>query len=580
MRAPPPVALADLGTVRQRILDLCKRQKGEEWASIRKAMRGERMFTIDGGPLDPTTHLVLGVDHFIATRLIWVLAGPMHDIPAAQVAQAFAPSLAILRADAAHANRPEPDLWTVEHFAAKWAPAAEKAGAMQVTAEARSGQIVELKANKDPDHPAIVQLSDRFYIVDESDPDRRRYYGPEKAIALRRRLADLWALDPGRCNLPLDMQGEKSSRPMSAPELVDTYGISIDRVIYDYTAIDPRVEGQAFVLPPTRAEPLEPYYDQAVEDWLRLLDPTRGVEHWIAFAHPAKCDRAAPALTLLGASHVGKTLLAHGLARAVGQDGATRLERAFAQFAAPLLVGPVLFADEGIPRHRHTQTPMTEELRALLTLTSHSIEAKGSDRIIELRGAVRVVLAANKFSRLFSDRGGYGAHDVTAILRRLFVVQVQDEAQEIACREAAERLGEGDQDPARLDRVSRHFAWIQATQAAHVHQPPAPRAQGIDSELRKSSDSTKEFLEDLEIAMQTGHDWLGASGLLLWVQPAAWARRVGRPAPEVARHCQAYVKHDSEQRRTNPLTGAADQNRTRWIALDLLALRKDGMVTE
>lgn len=569
----------DLGTLRQRLLDAAKGRKGDAWKTIRKAALGERLLSLHDGPQDPTAPITLGVDEYLSKSVIWAIAADptLRDVPPAEIAQAFAPSLAILRADALEAKRPNPDLWTPEHFAQKWIQATEKARAKDAASDDFIAKITALtKANAERETPAVVQIADRFFVLDDRDPEHVNYL-PTKGVSLRELCRNVWPQsETQRANI-LDIESESKRRAMLTSEIVETYGKAVQTLAYEYAAESPYLDDLTLVLP-TRQRPdskesaIEGVEDPGVRQWLATLDPTDGILDWLAFAHPRHCARSSPALALMGASHIGKSLLAHALALAVGMPRATDLARAFGQFANPLTFGPILFADEGIPRHRMTQVPLTEELRKLITDSHHLIEGKGSDTPIHLRGAVRVILAANPRERLFPG-GTYSAHDVAALMRRLYVLTFEDETQAREAKAAQEVLGKGEGDIERLRRVARHIVWIQETRK--ISGPPSPQSSGLDRDLRRGSDVAKAAIEAIEAS--TPSDWIGVKDRFLWVQPGALSMRCATTPQALARALGAYVIEASAQRRTNPLTGAADAARTRWTGLDLELLRTDGV---
>jgi len=570
--------VGDLGTLRQRLLDAAKGKRGDAWKTIRKAAMGERLLSLHDGPQDPSAPVALGVDEYLSKQVIWTLAADptLRDVPPAEIAQAFAPSLAILRADALEAKRPNPDLWTPEHFSAKWIQATEKSRAKEAASDDFIAKITALtKANAERETPAVVQIADRFFVLDDRDPECVTYL-PTKGVSLRELCRNVWPQsETMRANV-LDIEGESKRRPMATAEIVETYGRAVQTLAYEFAAEAPYLDDLTLVLPTrqrpgSKADAIEGVEDREVAQWLATLDPTDGILDWIAFAHPRHCARSSPALALMGASHIGKSLLAHALALAVGMPRATDLARAFGQFASALTFGPILFADEGIPRHRMTQVPLTEEVRKLITDSHHLIEGKGSDTPIHLRGAVRVVLAANSRERLFP--GTYNAHDVAALMRRLYVLSFEDEAQAAEAKAAQERLGHGEGDIERLRRVARHIVWIQETRK--ISGPPAPQSSGLDRDLRRGSDVAKAAIEAMEAGIPA--DWIGVKDRVLWVQPGTLSMRCATTPQALARALGAYTVETSKQHRTNPLTGATDAARTRWTGLNVELLRTDGV---
>ena len=584
--------VGDLSTLRQRLLDAAKRKQGDAWKTIRKAAMGERLLCLHDGPKDPSAPLCLGVDEYMSKSVIWTLAThpDFRDVPPEEMAQAFAPSLAILRADAAEAKRPDPGLWSAEHFAYKWRATTEKAKAKDAAEDAMLAVMeaaIETKnapIEGDPNRsrPPLVQIGDRYCILDDRDPERMTYR-ITTGKALRSLAMQVWPKSESLCALyppdNLKTLRNPDGKMMQPAAMVETYGKSAHVLAYEYAAEAPYLEDLSLVIPARGSLPkdleVEGVEDPAVARWLHALDPSGRLLDWLAFAHPRHCTRSAPALAMIGASHIGKSLLAHALALAVGMPRATDLSRAFGQFQTPLTFGPILFADEGIPRHRTTQVPLTEEVRKLITDSHHLIEGKGSDQPIHLRGGVRVILAANSRDRLFP--GTYSGHDVAALMRRLYVLHFEDGETIARIKTLQESLGTGEGDPARLRRIASHISYLQDTRK--LDAPPAPQSAGLDRDLRRGTDLARRALEEIEAAIGGASTWIGVheASSTLYIQPGTLSLRCEASPQALARALGAYTTKPSEQYRKNPLTGATDAARTRWIGLDWALLKQDGV---
>ena len=562
----------DLATLRQRIADAAHGKRGDEWGVLRRLALGERLFRIEGGPGDAALPLVVGVDEYLSKRVIWTLAAEIPTAPPDAIAAIFAPSLAILRDDVDTLGG-APSRWNGDHVREKWIRASEKIETENAGARAFTDRLLASMAEgaerRSSPLPLVVQFDDRYFALDDREgPSAVRYEGPMKGIAVRSMLRALW----GESRV-LDVAGKTGSRPMSPAEIVDAYGVAISTVATEYAATSPRVEDLTLVLPPPAGDVPEPCEDRDVAAWLEILDPSGGLLDWIAYARRDRLGATAPALALIGGAQVGKSLLADAVARSFGARRATPLRRVLGQFASMLAACPVLFADEGIPRDPRTGVPLTEEFRALVTSMDHVIEAKGTDRSVYVRGGVRVILAANRLDRLFASRGAYGAHDIAALARRLLVVEISDPGRVDAARAASVGLGGFEGDPARLARVARHFAWIQASRVASA---PTPRASLVERELRIGSDAAKEALDALEDSFPV--PWIALDPGTVWVQVAPWVQRTGAgTVAPLSRALAAYISHPSEKRRTHPTTKEPDPARSRWIGLDRIRLAADGV---
>lgn len=566
--------------LRQRLADTVKGKRGEEWAALRHVVAGERMFRLEGGPGAPDDlPLVHGVDVFMTQSVLWALvnADDWYQVAPEDVATLFAPSLSILRQDADVVGTGSK--WVPEHLAEKWAAAAGKvaadvaqiAGAEAIMAEAVS------TAKASPLPWIVVQTNDRWAVLDDRDPLEPRYVECQKSVVVKL-CRQAWA-GKGR---PLTKPGPKGATvDMTPDDVALTYeGVIVSGAFVDYTVTTPRVShvdmtytrGPRRPAPPPRAQ-----HDPEVAAWLAALagPDLDMVTAWIVWARADRCANTIPALTMIGGSHVGKSLLADGLARTMGLHKAAPLKRALGRFRATLADSPILFSDEGLPLGDNGK-PLTEEFRTLITSTAHSIEQKGTDDPLTVLGGVRVVLAANKADRLFSNRGNLNGHDVTALLRRLLVIEIEDEGRIADAKRRAVALGACEGDPIRLERVAGHLRWIQDAGAPRA-AAPSPRAGALGAELRKGGDTAAAALGALEDV--TSGQWAATAPGLVWVRPEAWARAAGLtngPGP-LMRAIAAYVARPSAPRQTHPVTRAVLERRERWAALDLERLAKDGI---
>lgn len=560
----PELQIVDQGTLRQRLADLVKGKRTQEAGVWRRVVLGERMFRIEGGPGDADLPLIHGVDEYISKSLIWALCNTedWYQVPAEDFGTLLAPSLAILRQDAGPTSK-----WTVEHAAEKWRRAQAKVAGAHT---AMSSLLAAAGLDKASPLPPALQLDDRYFLLDDRGPSLA-YEGPSKACAVPTLASQLWG---DRRILEVDSP-KTGRRDMNTAEIVKAYGRAITSVVVDYTATTPRLEDHTLVKGPLRGPLPEPAADPEVQAWLDVLDPDGLLLSWIVWAAPEHGDVTVPALAMIGGSHVGKSLLADGLAAAAGLPRAAPLGRALGRFGNVIGNFPILFGDEGLPRDSGGR-PLTEEFRALVTTTTHVTEMKGTDKPLIVRGGVRAILAANRLDRLFRNQGNLGEDDVSALLRRLLVLEILDPDQIRSARRAATGLGVTEGDPARLARVARHLRHLQVT---HASLPaPSPEGASLRRELRVGGDIARKALEALEDAWGAA-DWIAVHGDMVWIQPAPWARRaeaVGGSGP-MLRALAPYVRRPSLKLRSHPATGAPTPTRPRWVALDLGRLREDGL---
>lgn len=572
-KASAPVTLAPVGdmpTLRERLKATARGKRGEGWAAWRHVAAGERMFRLEGGPGGEDLYLVHGVDEFISKEMLWPLAGEPEwtTVPGEEIATLMGGSLGILRDDAQEVGTPSKFYAPV--IIEKWQRAAEKAYAERAQADAWLGNLTSTleaaAAARDHGLPLIAQLDDRYFVLD--DRATPRYEGPAKAQAVPGLAKFLWA-DKGR-ELNIIARGE--IRPMNAAELAANFAAPITSIATEYQATAPRVDDLTLVRPAALELP-KAVYDSDVEAWLHLLDPEGAIDGWLCWADPRKAGTLVPVLTMVGASHVGKGLLAFGTAAAAGMAAPTPLRRALGQFKAALGDGPVLFGDEGLPRQNGV--PQTQEFRELVTATIHRVEQKGLDKSATIRGGVRCILAANRIDRLFSGKGTLGADDIAALLRRLFVVAVEG-PRALEAHKAAVGLGAFEGDPARLARVAGHIRWLHE----QPFPPPEPReGGGVGRELRGGNDVTTDAFAALEDGFPS--DWtaagMDAGAAVLWVRLDVLGTRTNREPAALGRALSPYTIRQAAQTRTHPVTKKPLERRQRWTGLDLVALVRDGI---
>lgn len=592
---------APIHELRARLESTCKNKRGDGWHALRRAARGERLFRLVDGPGDPGLPVVSGVDDFISRGILWPLAGAVdpesgtlwHLTAPEDIAALLDPSLGHLRADCrtlGHESK-----FTREHVAAKWIPAAQKRAAEHASALAFVDRLTqgtsEAERHAAQGLPLLLQLDGAYFVLDDREPQIRApiYQGPVGSMAVVALARQLWDAQAR----PLDVPKPTGigTRAMSAAEAVQTYGRSVTQVVTDLAAAAPRVDDLTLIKPAIVNHNVTlPVHDPDVADWLELVAGSPGLHDlllaWIAWAAPPKLAGVTPALVLVGAPDTGKSLFAQGIARAGGTDGCAPLSQALQKFAGVIATNPYVFSDEGLPRGSHGQ-PMTEEFRELATKSQHVIEQKGMNARQPVRGGVRIMLAANRTDRLFANRGNLDGNDVAALIRRLIVIDVSSKgsprALELSRR--ARALGAHENDPRRLERVAAHMRWIQVTRTDAPE--PRPYAGELHGALRSGSDAAQAALLALDEAHAGGADWVtldpeayaGAPDGVAWVRPDALAQRAATAPGPLLRAIAAYIVRAPVRMRRHPVTGVALEagaGRSRWLGLDLGALRLDG----
>lgn len=570
---PPSERLEiDVSTLRQRIADWARGKHGPGPAVWRRALKGDPLFRIEGGrpyPEHPDLPIVHGVDVHMSQTVLWGLAcdesWDWYMVPGPDIAAVLQVSLSHLDHDAGGTK------WTTSHVADVWERTVAKVAPLRERAKEIVAALTRGVEREAAGLPLAIQFGKKFRILDDRE-DPPRYLSllveREQVVGLARQI---WT-GKGR---ELDLPTKGGTRSMTWTEFAEAYARHGVEIAYDYAATRPRLEDVRLVLPPAldHARPA-PREDPDVWGWIAALDPAGDLERWIAWACPERCGVAIPALALIGESTVGKTVLVMALARAAGLAGPVTLASAFGRFRAPLLDNPIVFADEGMPRGRRGE-PLTQEFRQFTTALTHHVELKGVSSHVTLRGSPRVVLAANSLDRLFHG-ASLNTHDLTALLRRLVVINLEGPRMEEA-RRLVTGLGVHPSDPARIERIAGHIRYLQAGPPPAL---PEPVAGDVGRALRRGTDATAQALEVLEDAAGTV-DWIAVdrAGGSVWVRNDAWIMRLTgsdvRNAQSLRRAAIHYVVGDLRCR-THPVTGVSLSTRARWIRLDLARLEADG----
>lgn len=256
--------------------------------------------------------------------------------------------------------------------------------------------------------------------------------------------------------IPLVRPTKQGWEPIGFKELAIMHGTSVGQVQGSY--LEPRTRYDApsrtlveSVAPLRRLEPLE---DPRVGAWLQLLGGEPLLD-WLAVCPDLR--RAAPALVLVGAANVGKSLLAQGLAYLWSTEGPTDMTDAMGSFDENLLKCPLVFGDEKIPKD-HKGRAKTEELRTMITRQRQTIRRKHRPNY-EVAGALRVMVAANNTEALWGN-SRFTQDDIKALAQRVVYIEPNPEAEAyLADHHPGENLW------AERDMISRHVLWLQANRA-------------------------------------------------------------------------------------------------------------------
>lgn len=203
---------------------------------------------------------------------------------------------------------------------------------------------------------------------------------------------------------------------------------------------------------------IDPRFDPQIDEWLRLLGGARAdkLADWLATSH--LLAKQTSALYLQGPRGVGKTMLAHGLARRWTQGTPTLLEDVIGSFNSSLVRCPLVFGDE------QAKVPDSKILRAFIGSDGLTLKRKFLPDT-SLRGAPRLILAGNRDDLLHFDREVFAQDDVDAVASRFLHIKAGKDAADylisIGGRAATDRWVDG-------DLIARHVAHLaQTRQVAH-----------------------------------------------------------------------------------------------------------------
>lgn len=254
---------------------------------------------------------------------------------------------------------------------------------------------------------------------------------------------------------------EGNPRRLTPEELVERYGSHFKAVEMDFTAQRSLYDMRRDVLveAPCPLRPLEPERSEEVGAWLEMLagENTEKLLDWIATVSDLKEPNAA--LYLSGASGVGKTLLAEGLARLWTLDGPTPMDSLSGSFNDDATRCPLILADEKVP-DQIMRGDGTSWLRQLIQGRSITLKRKFKPAAT-IRGSIRVIFTANN-DTLLHTRVMLTPEDAEAVASRILHVPVDHlgrQALEIL-REDSPEILEGF---VKKDIIAKHALWLKAT---------------------------------------------------------------------------------------------------------------------
>lgn len=253
------------------------------------------------------------------------------------------------------------------------------------------------------------------------------YQGPlQSGLATHLRQALLPATDEPLCVQLHTVDSKGQIRPKTADEIKDGHTLSVTSVVTDMTVQHSYIQdGFTFVRSACPVRSIQPSEDTEVAAWLKhsIQDPEQyqAVLDWLATV--TRLDRPSAALYLAGPPGTGKSLLAQGVARLWGTQGATDLVDVVGAWSDRLVQnGPLVFADEYLPTE-FVGAHGTKRLRDMVTRRQRTLNKKYAQQS-SIEGYVRLVIAANSLNLFDSIEEHLTSSDVAALCERLLYVDM------------------------------------------------------------------------------------------------------------------------------------------------------------
>lgn len=295
----------------------------------------------------------------------------------------------------------------------------------------------------------VLQRGKSFYIR-VGDTYRGPYLQEEAQNAAIRDLAP--AITAGVDLYTITPQGEIQPKLLS--RLVREYGCVIDRVIADIAA--PRAtyheDTRTLIEAPAPQRDVSPVYHEPIDRWLTALGGERAAHLKAWIAHVTDLSEPCTALFLTGAKHLGKSVIAEGLAKLWNPEGQpTPLQDVLGtSFNASQLDCPLTFADEVLPTDFRGRV-LYAELREFIQQRTRPLRRKFLPSSV-IKGATRVIISANN-PEVLATSESLSAHDIGAIADRILWIPCNAEAAEVI----------RDVDTSgwvRRDEIAEHALWL------------------------------------------------------------------------------------------------------------------------
>ena len=318
----------------------------------------------------------------------------------------------------------------------------------------------------------IVQSQRTYWFLREDGSYSPPVSVDEAEVAMRDELA--------RAPVNLVELSKSGARPRTIKEVAREHGKVARRVMYDLSACGNFFDGET-LREGKPLRPIVPRHDPDIERWLAALG---GESHeklldWLAVFPNLR--ELTLGLYLAGVPSTGKTILANGLARLWTEGSPASIATVLTTHGAEDLTRcPLVLADESIPR-RINGNPVSAEIRSMVATTTRSLNRKYRN-IVEMQGAIRLILTANHENLLQDDIDSQSVEDRAAIAGRFFLVKVGPEAVDVLNQIKRERL---DEEWVRGDRIAAHTLWLAQNRKVEWQADSRFRVTGDESDMAR-----------------------------------------------------------------------------------------------
>lgn len=251
---------------------------------------------------------------------------------------------------------------------------------------------------------------------------------------------------------------------MDTKDLLFEHGRGLTKVIGSFGSPGAYLDGKQLVRPLFEWADHEPVMSEFVHTWLqKLAGPEyHALAKWIAYAQDLR--RPICSLALVGASGVGKGLLAAGLSELiVGSPMPATGSDLVEGFTPALMESPFLVVNEGLPINGRNVRDVADAFRSVVAGDPCSVNAK-YQAPVEVRIPFRVLFTANNHEIVHGLVGHktLTPQDRVALAERIKFIQLSDAAAVWLRQRGGRNFTAGwvSGDGPSNFVVARHFRWL------------------------------------------------------------------------------------------------------------------------